>query len=73
VGLSVVEDAVPSVSTEPPGFQLHLWTGDEFVTHTERVDDEAQRVNLESFGLDIERYRTTRTETGGLFKSDLGF
>ncbi|MCH7788831.1 MAG: phosphodiesterase [Acidobacteria bacterium] len=73
VGLSVVEEAVPSVSTEPAGFQLHVWTGEEFVTHTERVDDRAERVELDSFRVDVERYRSVRSETGALFKSDLGF
>lgn len=37
--LDLVPGADIRFTFEPPGFQLHLWTGDELVTHSQVVDD----------------------------------
>ena len=38
VGLSIGPDADALLTREPPSLQLHLWTGDGFVTHTRPLD-----------------------------------
>jgi 3',5'-cyclic-AMP phosphodiesterase len=37
--LDLVPGADIGFTLEPSGFQLHLWNGDQLVTHTQVVDD----------------------------------
>ena len=34
VGLVLSESIPPTITTEPPSYQMHLWNGSSFVTHT---------------------------------------
>ena len=38
--LDLATDAKPRLEAQNPGFQLHLWTGNGFVTHTEFLADD---------------------------------
>ncbi len=71
VGLEVSEEVSPSVSAPPGAFQLHLWTGDGFVTHTERVDATRGHVQLDTLADNVQRWRAIREATGALRKSDV--
>ena len=73
VGLVLTDEVPPLITSEPPSYQMHLWDGAGFVTHTAPLAWDGPQVDLGEHIDDWSAARDRLRERPPQLKSSMGF